>query len=297
MKNAATYEKKIAKLLKDLKGPRPSEASAEDDSTAVLIESILEADTTDKLAQSAMQAIQQEYVDYNELRVSPSKDIVDCIGREFPNAWTKAQIIRTVLNNIFHRAYSLNLDYMASMSKRDLRGHLEEFGLDPYAAACVVLRVFGGHAVPVDGTLVEVLKMSGCVDPDTDRDDVQGFLTRIVSHKDALSAHLRLRQHVAASAKALARKRKQEEAARAKAEAEVRAKAQAEEKAKKAQEKKAEKAARQEAAHTAKAARKDLKTGKTVKAAGKSSGKATAAKKGGKPKTVGPTDKKAAGKK
>jgi len=297
MKNAATYEKKIAKLLRYLKGPRPSQASAEDDSTAVLIESILEADATDKLAQSAMQAIRQEYVDYNELRVSPSKDIVDCIGREFPNAWTKAQIIRTVLNNIFHRAYSLNLDYMASMSKRDLRGHLEEFGLDPYSAACVVLRVFGGHAVPVDDTLVEVLKMSGCVDPDTDRDDVQGFLTRIVSHKDALSAHVRLRQHVAASAKALARKRRQQEAARAREEAQVRAKAQAEEKARKAQEKKAEKAARQEAAHTAKAARKDLKTGKMVKAADKSSGKATAARKGGKPKTVGPTDKKAAGRK
>lgn len=269
MKNAASYEKKIRKLLKDMKKVRPDDPPTGCQTVAALVESILQADATDKQAQAAMEAIQKEYVDLNELRVGLTKDIVDCIGRDYPSARPKAEMISVVLNGIFQRTHDIKLDYMADMPKRGLRRHLSELGLSPYAAACVVMKVFGGHAVPVDDTLVEVLQMGRYVHPASDLGDVQGFLTRVTAQKNDLSAHEFFRAHVKKSARALARKRKAEAEARAKAEAAQKAKAEAEAK----KQAKAEQAARRKAA-AKKARKKAAKRPAAKKATRKSSSKA-----------------------
>jgi endonuclease III len=266
MKNAATYEKKIKVLLRKAKHVQSAEAPTGDEATAVLVESILEAETTDQFARPAIESIRREYVDLNELRVSPTKDLVDCIGRDLPLARPKAQAVKTVLGRIYDHAYQTTIDYMADMPKKDLRRHLEEIGLDPYAAACVVLKVFGGHAVPVDQMLVDALKIAGYVDPDSDREDVQGFLTRIVSQKDALSAHQQLRGFVAQSAKAVAKMRKAQADAQAKVEAEAQAKADAQAAVVRAKEAK-KAAAVKEKAKKAKDAKKAKKAAKKARAA------------------------------
>ena len=233
MKNASIYEKKVRQLLKGADkqsfGDAPDRAPLD-----VLVESILEADATNKQAGEALEEIYREFVDFNELRVSPPKDIVDCIGRDYPGGRSKAAMITTVLLRIFGRTCDVSMDYMKQMTKRDLRRHLGELSLDPYASARVVLRVFGGHAVPVDETLVEVLKMDEYVHPESDVPDVQGFLERIVPQKNALSVHEFFRAHVAKSAKALERKRKADAREREKAEAKAKARKKAAARAKKA---------------------------------------------------------------
>ena len=234
MKNASAYEKKVRKLLKGMKRQQPEEPPGREEALAVLVESVLQADATTKQAGEALEAIRREFVDFNELRVSPPKDVVDCIGRSYPDGLTKAGMMTTALRNLFERTYNVSMDYMEQMTKRDLRRHLGELGLSPYAASCVVLRVFGGHAVPVDETLVEVLKMDGYVHPDSDLPDVQGFLERIVPHRNGLSVHEFFRAHVAKSAKALERKRKADAQEREKAEAKAKARKKAAARAKKA---------------------------------------------------------------
>jgi len=269
MKDASTYQEKIKQLLKGMKRVRSSAPPEGDQATELLVESILQADATDKQAQEAIESIRQEYVDLNELRVSPGKDVADTVGRDYPRVRDKAKAIYESLNGLFHRSYGIGIDYMAEMPKRELRRHLDELGVPRYAAACIVLKVFGGHAIPVDDTLVEVLKMQGLVAPDSDPADVQGFLTRIIPHKDALSAHHHFRQLVKKSSKALARKRKAEEQARLKAEKK------AEEEARKAR-KKAEAEAKAKEARKKKAAKK--KASKSVKKSAKKAAKKTTKK-------------------
>jgi len=264
MKNAATYEQKVRSLLKGAKGSRKDELLEGDDALAVMLESILQADATDTQASSALEAITKEYVDFNELRASPVKDLSECMGKDHPDRRRKAQVIVKVLANIYGRTSNVSIDYMTSMSKKDLRQHLEELGLCPYSAARTVLLVFGGHAVPVDNTLIEVLKMGHYAHPESDLADIQGFLTRIISHKNAVSAHLQLRQHCASAAKALAKKRKADAAALAKAEAQAKEKTAAKKQAAKLIAKK--KAAKKKAAKkkaTKKAVKKKAK--KSVK--------------------------------
>jgi len=129
-------------------------------------------------------------------------------------------MITGALQGIFSRTYRLSLEYMAEMTKRNLRRHL-------YAEAALTLEVFGGHAIPVDQLLVDCLAMDGYVHPESDLPDVQGFLERVISQKDALAAHEFFRKYVQRREKVLLRRRQAEAAKAQAAEAEAKKRASA----------------------------------------------------------------------
>jgi len=264
MKDAKKYETKIKALLH--KKPKRAAFSPPEDTydIAALVTAVLEGEATRQQIDKALEAIRREYVDVNELRVSPLKDLVECIGREYPQAWEKAEMLTGALKGIFSRTYGLSLQYMAEMTKRNLRRHLKELGLDEYAEAVLTLQVFGGHAIPVDQMLVDCLAMDGYVHPDSDAPDVQGFLERVIPQKDALAAHEMFRKYVEQRGKAVLRRR-EAEAAKVRA-----AKAQAEKQAAEALAKKKK---------SAKRAKKTVKASKkTAKAAARKSPKKPAKK-------------------
>lgn len=286
MKNAREYEKKVRKLLGGMgKAPAPAPADPAE-RIPLLIQSILEEDASSDQAAQAYRALMEEFVDLNELRVSPAKEIVEHLGKDYPAGRLKAETLTGALDTIFDKTCTMTVAYVDKLSKRDLRRHLREIGLSPYAAADVVLRAFGGHAVPVGLDLVEVLEMDGCVHPGSDVADVQGFLERIIPQKDALAARTFLREYIEKHRPALTDKRRKEalvrqEAERQKARAEAAAKAQADRKA-------AEAAARQAAKQAKAAARKAA-----LKARSDSKKKAAAEKKKVKaPKARGTSKKK-----
>ena len=250
MKNATRYQKKMRKLLGSMGKAAPPQPDA--DPIRVMLESILEADSSAKQTQKAIAELEREFVDFNELRVSPPKEIVDRVGRDFPRARQKAMEIVTVLNGLYGQTSGLTFGHTEKMTKRDLRRHLAELGLSPYAAACMMLKLFEAHAVPVDETLVECLEMDGYIHPGSALDDVQAFLERIILQKDAPAAHELFRWYIEKSARALARRRKAKAAAEAKARAEAEAKAKAEARAARAK----ARAKRRAAAKAAKARKK-----------------------------------------
>jgi len=292
MKNATQYEKKVKKLLKGMKKV-PLEAAGPDEAVSVLVRAVLEADAAERDVSVALAATEDEFVDVNELRVCQVKELTDVLGKEFPFARRKAETLTRVLNGVFYRTSEMSVTYMADMTKRELRRHLQELGLGEYEAALVVLRCFGGHAVPVDLSLAETLEITGLVEAGSSAADVQGFLERIITQKDAWSAHLFFRGYVGRHAKALARKRRAEaaeaariaeeaarrarEAAEAKARAEEEARVRAEEKARKKAEKEAAKAKAAKDAVKKKAAAKKAAAKKV--AAKKAAAKKVAAKK------------------
>jgi len=209
MKNATVYEKKIKKLLTGVSRKAAPPPPGESEAVKFLLEAILQADATRKSAQSVVSAFDREFVDYNELRVAPAKDIVDAMGRDFPGAREKADSIVRVLNAIFDRNSELSMKHMEKMPKRDLRKHLQEIGLSPYAAALVTMTVFGGHAVPIDLSLLLALEANGLIYPESDLADVQGFLERIISQKDNFSTHEFFRDFVDKNAKSIAKRLKE----------------------------------------------------------------------------------------
>lgn len=223
MKNATSYEKKIKKLLSGMTKQAAGEPPEGVKAFTFLLQAILESDASRKEAQKVVQGFDREFVDYNELRVAPTKDIVDVIGRDFPGAREKAETIIKSLNAIFDRNSSLTMAYMDKMPKRDLRKHLTEMGMTPYTAALVTMTLFAGHAIPVDRSLVIALEANGYIHPDTELEDVQGFLERIVPQKDDSAAHELFRDFVEENAKVVTKRLKEEAAVVAEAAAKAQA--------------------------------------------------------------------------
>lgn len=284
MKDARTYERKVKKLLsgakKNIKSPP---AGAPEELLRRIVEAIFLADETEGDVDKAMAAIQKEFVDFNELRVAPEKDILECVGKDHPQGRAKVFVLHTVLNGLYERANRLSAEYLAEMSKRDIRRHLRELGMTPFGEAFTSMICFGVHAIPVDDTLLEVLRMNDLVHESSDVNDTQAFLERIISQKDGYSMHVFLRQFIAKNAKALEKKRR-EDAQRLAAEEEAKrlveeekARKAAEAAAKKAQieAEKAAKLAQNEAEKLAKAAEKKA----AEKAAARKKSAKTAAKK------------------
>ena len=270
MKHARKYEQKIKTLLKSL----PKEG-AEDlvkaDPVRALVEAILGANAARKQASKTLAEFEREYVDFNELRVSQLKEIVERLEKSYTDAPARAETILAALGGLFGRANATTLDFIKDMPKREMRRFLQELGLDEYASACVMLFGCGRHAVAVDEDLVESLAMGGYAHPGSDPADVRGFLERVISQKDAIRAHNFFRLFVEQNARALAKKRKAEAQARAAAEAEAEAKAKAQAKA--ARRKRSAAAKRQKATKAKKAkaskVRKKPKASPTAAGAGK----------------------------
>ncbi len=206
MKNAKHYQRKIKKLLRGKRSVSALEVAPGLPRVYVMIETILQADAKRRQAAAAMGPLREEYVDLNELRVSPVKDITDCLGRTMPTAREKAEMILTVLNNIFARTSDVLLDWLADRPERELRRTLTELGLGTYAGAAVAMLLFGVPAVPVDQTLADCLKADGYVHPDSDVTQIQSFLEKVVSPRSALGAHEALRRYCEKRAKTLPKK-------------------------------------------------------------------------------------------
>ncbi len=268
MKDAKTYEKKIRKLLT---GMKKAKAPEEVDTISLIVISALEENASDAQAAKAQSMLTKEFVDINELRVAQPSEIVEQLDSKYPFGRETGEQLIDTLNAVFYRANDLSAEFMAEMGKRELRKWLDSKGVSPYVAARLVLN-FGGHAIPVDVDLCETLVMDDLIPAETDLADLQGFLERMISQKDAFSAHLALRQYVAKRAPDLAKQRKA--AAKAQDEAEKKAAAEAA-----AQAKAEAKAAAERAKAAAKAAAKAEKKASKKAAAKKTAPKKTAAKK------------------
>jgi len=281
MKNATKHQRKIKKFLAGIR-KSATHPLADQDPFRVMIDAMLAADAP-KQSAKAIEALEKEYVDFNELRVSPIREIADTLGRDFIEARRKAGEITTVLNSIFKSRNSLTLDYVEKMPKRDLRRHLHELGLSPFASAVMMMRVFGGHAIPVDQGLVDCLEIDGYVEPGSSIEDVQAFLERIILQKQAPAAHEFFREYVMKNAKMLAKKRRAA-AAKAKARADAEAKKEEEEaQAKAAAEAKKAEAKARAAAKAKKAKARPAAKGKKAKSKAAAKAKKASAKHAAKP--------------
>jgi len=186
MKKATEYGRKVKRTLPTLK-KKYKPASPPDDlrSLEVLLVGVLREGASLEAALKALKLMHEEFVDFNEMRVAPPKDIVDLISRELPQARARAEQITLGLNRVFDQRNRLDFGHAADMGKRELQSHLREtLGFSPFVEAYLLLHLFDQRAVPVDDRLVERLKADGLVHPESDLHDVRTLLERVIPAKD-----------------------------------------------------------------------------------------------------------------
>jgi hypothetical protein len=187
MKNGTAYAEKLKKAFaKQSLGATVPDVPETDEAVRRLAISILGVDSSDDCAERAVDLALNDMADWNEIRVSSPNEINRATGNQLPQGTQKCQRLIKALQSIYDRENRISLDVLSGIGRRESRHYLEELdGVDEYSVASVLLWSLGGHAIPVNDKLLESLRDADLVNPSADRGEVQAFLERHVSAKDA----------------------------------------------------------------------------------------------------------------
>ena len=189
MKNATKHAEELRslfkRLMKDHKGHAGATPPQKQDSIRALVRGILSYDVPDSKVDDAMSRIEREFVDLNELRVATELEVIELLGQRYPDVEHRVEMIVRALNAIFEKEHTLNLERMATISKRDVRQFLRDLpDLHPFADAYVMLMSFDGHAIPVDDEMLTYLRDHDIVDDKATVADAQRFVEHHVKAEE-----------------------------------------------------------------------------------------------------------------
>ncbi|MCE9620435.1 MAG: hypothetical protein K8R92_11100 [Planctomycetes bacterium] len=188
------YTTKFAQFVRTNaeKDPVPST-----DLIELLIESFLLMDASRDQTAHALSRIQHDMVDFNDLRVSLVKEMVETIGVRYPEAHDRCVLMRRSLNDIFKRQHKVSLEHLTAIPKRDAKSYIESLdGISPFVAARVCLLGLNIHAVPMDRTSIRLLVESDILTAAGSAADISQLMLRHVRAEDAVSTHVAIRKAV-----------------------------------------------------------------------------------------------------
>jgi len=195
MKKPLPYPQKIKKLYNALKkSTEKPKKNACDDLIEALIFASLCQDSPESSAKSAMRKIQSHFVDYNDLRVARTEEIVEIIGGDITCAEKTAAKIIMLLNAVFQKYDSLVSANIVDAGKKGIREALEKLnGMTSFIHSFIYLVALSGHAVPLTDRMIEYFKTYNLVDPQWDNNQIISFIEKQVSASEAYAFYAILR--------------------------------------------------------------------------------------------------------
>lgn len=196
MKNSKEFSKKIQSLYRTLsqKHLKVQKVSHEQVVDAI-IHALVNEQLTEQEAESAMHRFAADFVDWNDLRVSRTEEIVEALGGDTPAARAAASAIIRVLNNIFNEYHKVSLEGLRKVGKRPAKLALEKIdGISRFAVDYCMLTSLHGHAIPLTEKMTEYLKDNGFVGHDADEQQIEGFLTKQIPAKSGYEFYALLRR-------------------------------------------------------------------------------------------------------
>lgn len=202
MTTSEAAARKFASLLRRLKakhGPLtapivlPETPDTLDPAVHQLVFSVLLWEASTAQARNAIRRLRESLVDYNELRVCMADELAAILGEKYPLGHERCMRMRSALNDLFRRKQGLILGTLRDSPKREARAMLESLeGIPHYAAARVFLLDLGGHGIPCDERLRDLLAAEGIVEQSTTPENAASWLEHHVRAEDALETHLLL---------------------------------------------------------------------------------------------------------
>lgn len=151
-----------------------------------LVFSFLLWESTTPNARAAHERLRSELVDYNELRVCLASELAEIVGPRDPRGDERAQRMRASLSELYRREHAITLAPLMTAGKREARQYLETLeGIPPFVVARTMVIALGGHAVPVDERLRDLLVGEGVLEAGTSVEAATAWLERQVRSADA----------------------------------------------------------------------------------------------------------------
>ncbi len=160
-KNRATQIGKLHTALKKHFKPAPP-SPGRPLMEHVLYASLLE-DTPADLADEGFAKCEQEFFDWNEVRVTTVTELAEVLSR-LPSPTAAAIRLKKNLQSMFETFYNFDIDYL---KKENLGKAVAKFeamsGMTPFVLSYLVQHGLGGHAIPIDRSAMKVIWLSGIV--------------------------------------------------------------------------------------------------------------------------------------
>lgn len=195
MKNSKNYSKRIQKLHRALarKDSKVDEIG-EEEVTDTIVYAIVSSELNEKSAVAAFKRLVGHFVDWNDLRVSRSEEILEVLHKDTRATREIASTLVKVLNGIFDQYHKVSLEALKKTGKRPARQALEKIeGMSRFAVDYCMLMSLKGHSVPLTEKMVEYLKANDLVDLDADEQQIGGFLAKQIPAKNGYEFYTLLR--------------------------------------------------------------------------------------------------------
>jgi len=195
MRNSTEYARKVRKLYITLKRDSPKvESVTYDEPVDAVVYATLSEKMTEAAERSASRRFADHFVDLNDLRVSRAEEVVEVLGADTPAARDIAGTLSRVLSAIFDQYNSVSLQALKKIGKRPAKQTLEKLdGISHFVVNYCMLTSLQGHAIPLTQKMIEYLRSNRLVGPQADEQEIEGFLTRQISAKDAYEFYALLR--------------------------------------------------------------------------------------------------------
>jgi endonuclease III len=196
MKNSKDYSQKIQKLYHSLSRRSQKEQKVSHEKVIdAIVYAVISTDMTEKATESVLKKFTVYFVDWNDLRVSRTEEVIEVIGKEDPVAVSIATRLNRVLNGIFNQFHQVSLESLKKIGKRPAKQALEKIdGSNSFMVDYCMLTALGGHAIPLTEKMIKYLKDNELVNPDADQQQIEGFLAKQIPAKNGYDFYALLRQ-------------------------------------------------------------------------------------------------------
>ena len=135
----------------------------------------------------AVECIESDLIDLNELRVCTCEELTAIFPARYPKSVERSHRLINVLNAIFYKENKLSLAHLREMNKKEVIQYFGTIdGLPPFVISRVILLGLGWHAFPVDEWLVKQLARAGIIDHSYDISLQSQRMERLVRATDSL---------------------------------------------------------------------------------------------------------------
>jgi endonuclease-3 len=163
----ATTVNKQRLLTQLLSGLGKAGKAAEPEGRPVLeqfVYAVCREGTTRELADQAYNALRDRFFDWNEVRVSSTREVADVVDM-LPGHETRAQRIISFLQEVFETTFSFDLEGLHKKGLKQAAKQLARYQrANDYGVAWVIQQSLGGHAIPLDAPTLRVLRRVGLID-------------------------------------------------------------------------------------------------------------------------------------
>jgi endonuclease III len=196
MKDSKEYSTRIQKLYRTLKQKfeKPPKLEYSDPIEAVVFAIISENMPIDQ-AQAAFDRIKTNFVDFNDLRVALPEEILETLGGDQAANRQIAANLAAVLNAVFNAFHYISLEDLKKNGKRPAKQALEKLnGVTDFVADYCMLTALDSHAIPLTKEMINYLKTNDYIHPESDEQEIKGFLERQITAKNANEFYYFLRK-------------------------------------------------------------------------------------------------------